>query len=185
MTRAMLIGIACAAVATATIGCGDDATEPENPTIFPLDEGTIWNYGSFEDSVIAVEKFGGIHYAKHTGISLLGPRPLFARMSSGGQFLVFDGEKEKVLFDFAAPVGTTWIWTGSIDYQITVKNRDLPNVVVPAGSFDGCYLFTAVTILPSFDSSWEFIVSPGTGVLVKSGGLGFFFVLEGFVSAEN
>ena len=138
---------------------------------FPLQVGTRWIYDAMADSVISEHAINGHTYYQLAGSSLPLGQSL-VRMNDQGQLVALRGDSEYVLFDFESPVGTAWDVLGS---TMSIVNRNVPNVVVPAGSFSGCYLFFFDSGM--IDGDWIFVVAPEVGVLFKAGGFGFNFRL--------
>jgi hypothetical protein len=126
-----------------SISCGEEGQETQ-PTRFPLRVGARWIYDAMADSVISIQTFNGHTYYELGGQSLLWAGSL-VRMNELGQLVILSGDSEQIFFDFNAPVGTTWTLMSpppiELPYEVSVENRDLPNVVVPAGTFSGCYEF--------------------------------------------
>jgi hypothetical protein len=145
------------------LGCDDD---PEPRVWFPLAPGTRWDYGAFADTVLGSVRIDGHTYLRPSGGSLVTSSPV--RLTPDDRLVFWNGESEQTLFDFSVPVGTSWVMRiGEFDLVVTVENRDLPNVVVPAGTFNGCFYFS-VKRPGVLDGDLWFVVAPGTGVLIKT-----------------
>jgi hypothetical protein len=163
-----------------TLGSCDDAPEATR-TAYPLRPGTRWVFTTFTDTVLSnVVVNGHVYAAISPGYSVLGGTPALVRMNDADQLVMPSDDGEEVLFDFGAPVGATWTFgPGMFPYTVHVLERDLQNVVVPAGEFSDCYYFhfdaNGVT-----DADWMFVVCPETGVVLKSGGFGVHYELTDF-----
>jgi len=157
-----------------SVSCSDE-DEERQPEWFPLRVGARWIYDAIADSVISTQDINGHTYYELAGYSLLW-RGSLVRMNDLGQLMILGGDSEQVFFDFNAPAGSNWMLTSPHGpYQVSVENRNLPNVVVPAGTFSGCYEFIFQS--PAIDNSWRFIVAPQVGVVFKEGGFGFTYKL--------
>jgi len=164
------------AAATMTVclsACGDDVVAPTKaPPIMPLTVGNSWHYESGGvDSVVASVSINGQEYAELLGWTIgVGRSPV--RMNELDQLVYWNGEREQVLYDFAAPVRSSWIITwGSGEYtthfEITLVSK-MTRLVTPAGEFENGHRFD-VRGVDVLDADRMVVIVPGVGVVFMRG----------------